>query len=48
MVLAGMALLYLGASSVSVPDNTGSYGIAGGAAALLAGATYLFLSRNQN
>jgi hypothetical protein len=40
-ILTGVTYLYLGLAAVAVPDLPGSWGIAGGSLALLAGAAYV-------
>jgi hypothetical protein len=39
--IVGITYLYLGAAALSVPDQFGSWGVAGGAAAIVAGIAYL-------
>lgn len=40
-VAVGIGFVYLGLASLSLPDATGSWGVAGGAAALMLGAAFL-------
>ena len=45
--LAGIALLYLGVSAVSVPNHDGSWGLWGGMVVAIAGIAYLVMPRME-
>lgn len=45
--LAGIALLYLGVSAVSVPNHDGSWGLWGGIVVAIAGVAYLLMPRME-
>ena len=45
-VVVAVGLLYLGVAAISIPGNPGSWGIAGGAIAILGGVTYIAVIAN--
>ncbi len=46
-ILVAACLLYLGVAAIAVPDNPGSWGLAGGAAAITGGAVYLAVTLRE-
>ena len=46
-ILVAACLLYLGTAALAVPGNPGSWGLAGGAIAILGGVTYIAITEYQ-
>ena len=46
-VITGLSFLYLGVAAIALPRHDGSWGTIGGAASLIAGATYLLLTYRE-